>query len=266
MCRMKRILLFGIIALSVFFWSCKDNEIGFIKTSTYVQGYWPLEGISAYVTPQKTIWLYEYVKDNSGVISPASNGERFAELSEKHSDRDFSGNLLEDNLPKNFFFAHDFSSISITSDADYDEAHPAGNSLADIARFITVTPAKYVASRYTETFDWDQYEHQEMFEGYFANAVMKNGSTEYQPGHQTFGRDKVFPVYKMVNALSTQDMTLLGLGDVRSDWRIDPLLSNPFAVIEFTVPPTLETTHTITIVFTTDEGTKIEAKQVTIAF
>lgn len=260
---MKKILL--LIILFPFVHSCNDWEDGrvdLIRSNTFVQGYCDIKGVLAYCDTDNCIWLYEYIEHILVWYSASHNSEKFWELSEKHSDKNFNRLVLDDQLLKNEYFSEDFSAITITSDRDFDEAHPAGTPLNDVARFITVTPARFIKSGYTDTFDWDGYEKLSVFKRYFAYTLAKTDG--YKPGHITLGRENIFPVYKMVGELTADDMALLGRGVIQIHQQHGA--TDPFAVIEFTRTPATPGAHSVSIVITTDSGTTYRVEPLKVSF
>lgn len=238
-----------------------DGHNDLIKPGFFVQSYFELESITAYLAADNSIWLYEDV-NHPGVWYAGKGNEKFLELSEKHQDRNFKGLVLNDQLPKNEYFANDFSDISITSDSDFDTTHPAGTPLDDIARFVTVTPAKFIKSGYTDTFDWKSYDKADVFYGYFHNTMSEPDG--YKPGHITLGRENIAPVYKLVKDLTADDMTLLGRGVIQFHQQHG--VTDPFAVIEFTEKPESAGVHHISITITTDAGVIYNIKPVSLSF
>ena len=56
---------------------------------------------------------------------------------------DFSGSC---------YISEDFTEITVTSDKDFDENHPAGESLNDLCRFISFSPYKFISSGYRDYY------------------------------------------------------------------------------------------------------------------
>ncbi len=50
---------------------------------------------------------------------------------------------------------NDIVSITIQSDNDFDDQHPAGTPLDDVVRFISVSLQKFIDSNYKLTYDWE---------------------------------------------------------------------------------------------------------------
>lgn len=87
-------------------------------------------------------------------------------------------------------------SIAVVSDADYDSDHPAGSSLADICEVLTASPRDYIASGYTDTYDWT--EDLETLSPIFGEEI---------PG---WGVKAVKPIYKRLDKCWAEDLVLAG--------------------------------------------------------
>ncbi len=77
-------------------------------------------------------------------------------LCERYGDTSYSG--IRKFLPT-YFGGYDalwynIVSIDVTSVVDYDAEHPAGTSLNDLCELISWTPRDYLASGYTDRYDW----------------------------------------------------------------------------------------------------------------
>ncbi len=80
-----------------------------------------------------------------------SDREIFDSLSMKHEDTSFHQDIiLNASYPEvpHEYLGIDFVSITITSDADFDEAHPAGTSLNDLVQFMAYTPYPFIQGGY----------------------------------------------------------------------------------------------------------------------
>ena len=87
--------------------------------------------------------------------------ERFAEyrtLCERYGDTTYYNadrGLYYMNYLEYFnYLKYNITNIDVVSDADYDADHPAGTSLRDLCYLVTWSPREYIASGYTETYDW----------------------------------------------------------------------------------------------------------------
>lgn len=87
-------------------------------------------------------------------------------------------------------------SIAVVSDADYDSNHPAGSSLADICEVLTASPRDYIASGYTDTYDWTE--------------DLKTLSPVFGEEIPGWGVKEVKPVYKRLDKCWAEDLVLAG--------------------------------------------------------
>lgn len=164
-------------------------------------------------------------------------------------------------VPPSVFGAQDFQQVSITSDADFDESHRAGESLGDIARFLSVSPIKYIQSGYKAEYDWGAMSSQQKefcdIWGLCSKELLDNG----------YNTSNFFPVDSKVSQLTSADLVLLGTGNYHSH-RLGQigLGAEPLAVIKFLSKPTLEKEHRITVTFTDIDGKQYTAKSVTVKF
>lgn len=66
--------------------------------------------------------------------------EKFNRWAARNNDIDFNQVLANGALPMVATFADNFSKMVVTSNADWDEAHPAGTSLDDVCRCASTLP------------------------------------------------------------------------------------------------------------------------------
>ena len=159
--------------------------------------------------------------------------EAHRRLSNKHGDCEYnhtytyehSINLFVDyNRPT--AYSDDFVEIRISSNADYNETHPVGYSLADITTFTGYSYEEYINSGYT-----------------FVNERLY-GTPLYH------SRD----IHKRVSKLTIADLTLLA-NHTFSDIKGPSYPQNIFDfALTFETTPTLAQQHTLEIVFVSDEG------------
>lgn len=143
--------------------------------------------------------------------------KRYAELSNKYGDTYYNNKI---GLPNQHqVIADDFISIDIRSDRDFDEAHKAGESLADIVTILATSPAKYIESGYTDVYDW-------MFQ-----------PIDYKIAGGSFRTYGYWPVNKRLDRLTPEDL----------------LLMSPNVSLKFEAFPLWEKTHTITVTFKSSE-------------
>ncbi len=92
-------------------------------------------------------------------VSQESEGvkkEKFDSLCRRYDDFGYNrwrGGPMP-NAQVNHFLSIDFKSITVTSDVDFDDAHPAGTPLNDITQFAAISPVKYIRSGYKNKCHW----------------------------------------------------------------------------------------------------------------
>ena len=125
-------------------------------------------------------------------------------------------------------FADNFSKMVVTSNADWDEAHPAGTSLDDVLQVRINSSSDFVHDGY----DMGEYKY-EFLQNY----------------------DYLKTIEKRPSELTAADMKMVyySLTDFSSQTK------SP--VIVFTSAPTLEKEHTLTLRWTTVEGDVKEIKE-----
>jgi hypothetical protein len=97
----------------------------------------------------------------------------------------------------------DFTSIEISSDADFDEAHPAGTNLSDLVRFMSYSPYPYIMSGYKAYFHYDSAAQSESFNKYMPLYI--DGEYFLSETDAT-----CYPIDKMVKDLGPEDLILVG--------------------------------------------------------
>ena len=123
----------------------------------------------------------------------------------------------------------DFNRIDVISNIDFDQKHPAGTSLNDIIRFISVSPKKYIDSNYINTYDWlngtpDSFKkEQEMYN--FRNGIE---SKNY------------YPINKLLSEMSINEMVMMP--------------SEHFGYLIFEATPTEFKEHQLTITVSLSDG------------
>jgi len=121
------------------------------------------ENIQLKITEAGNIAIYQKYTSEDDNIKTASysfkskgeNKKIYDELCKIHND-------LSYNQKRSYIVAPlwgrcsaiDFKEIDVISDKDFDSEHPAGTSLKDIVRFVSISPKKFIDSGYKETFNW----------------------------------------------------------------------------------------------------------------
>lgn len=79
--------------------------------------------------------------------------ENFKELSNHYGDNTYNRKVMDFRYHDERALADQYAGIQIVSDADFDENHPAGSSLADIIMCLYGTYWPYIQSNYLDTPD-----------------------------------------------------------------------------------------------------------------
>jgi len=145
--------------------------------------------------------------DLCGLHSTGKAKERYDELCQKHNDlsynqkRSLNGGVLD--VESVGYIDCDFTDISVTADKDFDAAHPAGTNLADIVRFMSWSPYKYISSGYSKYYHYNKSDVSEAFDKYmriYINEKYFDNEIEAT----------CYPIDKLVSDLTSEDLILLG--------------------------------------------------------
>ena len=181
--------------------------------------------------------LFFYIKGNYNEICGYLRGyeiagiekpELYDELCQKYGDMTYNREefVVYGSVPS--FLAYSPVSIEIVSDSDFDEAHPAGTSLADLVTYDGISSKPFVDSGY-QMYEW---ENDDKF--YYAGNIgqHRDDKTDLRP---------YYPIYKKVSELVAEDLMLIygGIGCI--------------GYFHFPVP-TLSQLHHITVTFTDERG------------
>ena len=130
-----------------------------------------------------------------------SNGfpkDLFDSLCIKHDDTDYNKKRTL-VVTHNHFLSIDLKSITVTSDVDFDETHPAGTPLNDITWFAAISPSKYIRSGYSKKCHW--YKEIKKSSNLMKKYVF-HGDTKTRPSEH-------FPVDKRLSECTEDDFELL---------------------------------------------------------
>lgn len=180
---------------------------------------------------------------NFNMFSTGKDLDEYDRLCHKHNDlsynkyRSFHASNASEGAVYN---DKDFESIEVFSDKDFDELHPAGASLADIVRFVSWSPSRYIGSGYSEFYHYDP----SFLSGTF-QSVMRTYCTGETFSPQTDAT--CYPIDKMLVGLNPDDLILLGQD---SPWLI--------GVLCFEARPSESERYKITVRMTTDSGAVFE--------
>ena len=233
---MKRVIFLSLSAVLLCM-GCDISKTELFKS--YVNTYRYSENIQLRITDAGNIAIYrEYTskEDNikTAVYSFKSKGEEkkiYDELCKIHND-------LSYNQKRSYIeftgwgicSAIDFREIDVVSDKDFDAEHPAGRSLKDVVRFVSISPKQFIDSGYAATFDWKKNEP-----GFFAKDPMIPSMFRYE-------KENHFPINGLLSDIGTDEMQMLPV--------------NTHGILFFDKQPTAEKEHSLTVTIYTREGKK----------
>lgn len=174
--------------------------------------------------------------------STGEEKEEYLRLCQKHNDLTYNQYV---SVPRNrppekiIYNDQDFVSIEITSDSSFDDTHPEGSNLADIVRFLSWSPYKFISSGYSTYYYYDSDGLSEAF-----NTLMP---LYYDNDH--FDKDTAqtwFPVDKRVSELTSEDLILL-----EGPWLI--------GILVFEERPKNSGSHLINVKMLSDTGKVFES-------
>ena len=232
-------LLFGLTGI-VLLAGCDGYSM--VKSPSYVACYTTLEAFSLSVEPSDShCLLVESDGEFSwcGLHSTGAEKDRYDELCRKHKDLTYNGyySIYKSlDIESVTFNDCDFTEITVTSDKDFDERHPAGTPLSDLVRFMSWSPYRYILSGYSSYCQYDKSDVSEAFDRlmriYLGYSMSKNAS-----------KGTCYPIDKLVKDLAAEDLVLLGYNS--------PGL---LGLLYFEQSPSTEGEYVITVSITTDDG------------
>ena len=235
---MKRLILLSI-AVVLLLLGCDRAKTELFKS--YVTRYYFSENIQLKITDAGNIAIYrEYTSENdkvkTAVYSFDAKGEekkKYDELCKSHNDISYNQKRRYIKFPGwGICSAIDFREIDVVSDKDFDSEHPAGTSLKDIVRFVSVSPKKFIDSGYQETFNWEKnepkiFKKEKETNKLFSYSELKN----------------YFPINGLLKDIGTDEMQMLPI--------------NTHGILFFDKEPTAEKEHTLTVTIDIGERKKL---------
>ncbi|EFI17533.1 hypothetical protein HMPREF0156_01130 [Bacteroidetes oral taxon 274 str. F0058] len=233
---MKRVIFLSLVAVLL----CMGCDISkTILFKSYVTRYFYSENIQLRITDAGNISIYrEYMSENkkvkTAIYSFNSKGEEkkiYDELCKIHNDLSYNQkrSYIADPLWGKCS-AIDFREIDVVSNKDFDSEHPAGKSLKDVVRFVSISPKQFIDSGYKATFDWKKNEP-----GFFAKDPMIPSMFQSETGCY-------FPINGLLSDIGTDEMQMLPV--------------NTHGILFFDKQPTAEKEHSLTVTIYTREGKK----------
>ena len=233
---MKRLILLSI-AVVLLLLGCDVSKTILFKS--YMTIYYYSENIQLRITDAGNIAIYrEYTSKEDNIKTASysfkSKGENkkiYDELCKIHND-------LSYNQKRSYIVAPlwgrcsaiDFKEIDVVSDKDFDSEHPAGMSLKDIVRFVSISPKKFIDSGYKETFNWRRNKPK----------IFKKESMISSMFHEE--TENYFPINGLLKDIGSDEMQMLP--------------EDTHGILSFDKEPTAEKEHTLTVTIYTREGKK----------
>ena len=226
---MKRLILLSIVT-ALLYQSCDRARYHVFKS--YVTRYCKFEDIGIDTTKTGNIIIR-----GKGRVKQYSwrdeGGEKttYEALCRKHNDLTYNKKREYHLRPEwGVCSAVDFREIDIVSDKDFDAEHPAGTSLKDIVRFVSISPKKFIDSGYKETFNWRRNKPK----------IFKKESMISSMFHEE--TENYFPINGLLKDIGKDEMQMLP--------------EDTHGILFFDKEPTAEKEHTLTVTIYTREGKK----------
>ena len=227
---MKRLILLSIVT-ALLYQSCDRARYHVFKS--YVTRYCKFEDIGIDTTKAGNIIIR-----GKGRVKQYSwrdeGGEKttYEALCRKHNDLTYNKKREYRLSPEwGVCSAVDFREIDIVSDKDFDAEHPAGTSLKDIVRFVSISPKKFIDSGYKETFNWRRNKPQ-IFRKDSIIQIMFLSETE-----------SYFPINGLLKDIGKDEMQMLPV--------------NTHGILFFDKQPTAEKEHLLTVTIYIGERKKL---------
>jgi hypothetical protein len=234
---MKRLILLSISAM-LLSTGCDVSKTRLFKS--YITEYSYDKNIELKITNKGNIAIYRKYTSEDDHIKTASysfksKGEekkRYDELCKIHNDMSY-------NQKRSYIVAPlwgrcsaiDFKEIDVISDKDFDSEHPAGTSLKDIVRFVSISPKKFIDSGYKETFNWRRNKPK----------IFKKESMISSMFHEE--TENYFPINGLLKDIGSNEMQMLP--------------EDTHGILFFDKEPTAEKEHTLTVTIDIGERKKL---------
>ena len=234
---MKRLILLSIVAMLLYI-GCDIAKTVLFRS--YITIYYYSKNIQLKITDDGNIAIYkkytsEDVNIKTASYSFKSKGEekkKYDELCKIHNDMSY-------NQKRSYIVAPlwgrcsaiDFREIDVVSDKDFDAEHPAGTSLKDIVRFVSVSPKKFIDSGYKETFNWRRNKPK----------IFKKESMISSMFHEE--TENYFPINGLLKDIGKDEMQMLP--------------EDTHGILFFDKEPTAEKEHTLTVTIDIGECKKL---------
>ena len=227
---MKRLILLSIVT-ALLYQSCDRARYHVFRS--YITEYCYSEDIDLDTTKAGNIIIR-----SNGVINRYSwkdKGEekrRYEEFCRNHNDLTYNKKREYHHSPEwGVCSAVDFIEIDIVSNNNFDSEHPAGTSLKDIVRFVSISPKKFIDSGYKETFNWRRNKPK----------IFKKESMISSMFHEE--TENYFPINGLLKDIGSNEMQMLP--------------EDTHGILFFDKEPTAEKEHTLTVTIDIGERKKL---------
>ena len=234
---MKRLIFFSLTVVLLLLGCDRAKTVLF---RSYINIYDYSENIQLKITDDGNIAIYkkytsEDVNIKTASYSFKSKGEekkKYDELCKIHNDMSY-------NQKRSYIVAPlwgrcsaiDFREIDVISDKNFDSEHPAGTSLKDIVRFVSVSPKKFIDSGYKETFNWRRNKPK----------IFKKESMISSMFHEE--TENYFPINGLLKDIGSDEMQMLP--------------EDTHGILFFDKEPTAEKEHLLTVTIDIGERKKL---------
>ena len=204
--------IFAAVAALVVLTGC-DPAYQMTKCPSYVVCYVNLETIKLSVAPSDPrCVLIDHGNDLPiipyGLNSTGAEKEKYDQLCKKHNDLSYNQyRMLAYNPPIDYssvtYNECDFTEITVTTDKDFDETHPAGTDLSDVVRFMSWSPYRYIMSNYSKYYHYEKTDVSTAFDTLMRLYI----------DNQYFEKDTdatCYPIDKLIKDLTADDLILVG--------------------------------------------------------
>lgn len=172
--------------------------------------------------------------------------EKYNRLAAKHNDLNFPHKYRPGSSAEGMYvIGYDFTKVEIFCDADYDDEHPAGTDLGDIATFYSTSLYPFTKSGYKNiaTAAEIKAKIEEPILSYLYPESYSHSTGNYYSLTTFFPNH---PIVKKVSELTKEDLVMIG--------GMFPMALPNIAVIKLDKKPKTPGNYAIEVVFTKDYG------------
>lgn len=135
--------------------SCDKMTVRFSRS--YVLSFYESDNIKLYNVSKAPVYILRVELINGkkicNILSKGDEKKLFERMGDKYGDNTYNREVRFVVSPPHNYIGDDITAISIFSDADYDNLHPANSSLNDIVEVIYFSPLKYIQSGYQNLYN-----------------------------------------------------------------------------------------------------------------